>query len=77
METLEITLNSDLTITVEGWFNEGEKGDNETPGIAPYFEVDEYSCDNEDDLGDFKTTFKSESGFISHLEDLCLKQLLA
>lgn len=74
-EIIELEIYKDFTITVKGTFDEGEKGDWDTPGIAPSFTIDEYSTDNQDDLEDYKTGFKGS--FISHLEDLCLDILLA
>ena len=34
-EIIELEIDKDFTITVKGIFDEGEKGDRETPGIAP------------------------------------------
>ena len=75
METIELEIYNDFTITVIGTFDEWEKGDRNHPDIAPSFTIDEYSADDTEYLEDYKTQFKGY--FLSHLEDLCLKQLLA
>lgn len=70
MEAVTLTVSS-IQVTVAGTFDRGEKGDYDSPGVSPSFELDSHDLTDED-LEFLKSEHKN---ILSHLEYLALEEL--